>query len=85
MSSNSFILTRDDQPNSFAFTRGSAFMSAFGFGSELWFKHHIDVKIKQKSEKETLVTWRINMKLFGLQGGENAIIEECKQLLRENP
>jgi len=54
-----------------------------GFGSELWCKHYVDVDIQEIEEGKTQIIWKINLKLFGLQSGNNAIIGECKEVVKQ--
>jgi hypothetical protein len=81
-SSKSFLLDRKNSPNAFSFQRGNAFFSALGVGSELWCKHFIDISISEIEKGTTQVLWKINLKLFGFQAGKNAIIEECKTVIK---
>ena len=82
LSSKGFNLEKENYPKSFIFNRGSILMSAFGLGSELWFKHHVIVSFEEIKDKETQITWKINLKVFGLQAGSNAIIKECKKIAK---
>ena len=65
------------------YNRGSAFFSACGLGTELWTKHYVNITLKEVSDGITSISWDINMKLFGLQAGKNAITEECKKITKE--
>jgi hypothetical protein len=38
---------------------------------------------KEVSEETTRISWNIDIKLFGLQIGKNAIIEECRKICNE--
>ena len=78
-SSSSFALDKENFPQSFSFHRGNVLVSALGLGSELWFKHYIDVFFEETEEEGMQVLWKINLKLFGFQIGTNAIIKECKE------
>jgi len=80
-SSKSFVLSNENHYSSFRFRRGNILMSMIGVGSELWFRHEIEVAFIQKEEKVTKIEWKINLKVFGAQVGSNAIIEECKRIL----
>ncbi|CAB5159584.1 hypothetical protein D3OALGA1CA_4959 [Olavius algarvensis associated proteobacterium Delta 3] len=77
-SSKSFRLITEYFPSGFRFQRGSYLFSVFGIGIELWCKHFVDVAIQEIDKGKTQIIWNINMKLFGLQAGANAIVEECK-------
>ena len=79
-SSKSFILDKDNFPNGFRFHRGSALFSVLGFGSEMWCKHYVDVDIEDVEEGKARILWNITLKVFGLQAGQNSIIEECKNV-----
>jgi len=76
-------LDYEDPPNKLKFHRGSSIISAFGVGSELWCKHYIEIEIIEIENNQTQIYWDINMKLFGAQAGKNAIIEECKRIVKE--
>ncbi|MCK5871824.1 MAG: hypothetical protein KAG26_03275 [Methylococcales bacterium] len=81
-SSKSFSLKSENSPSTFSFQRGNALFSVLGIGSELWCKHFIDISVIEIEEGVTQVEWKINLKLFGLQSGKNAIIEECKNVIK---
>ena len=66
-----------------SYHRGSAIFSACGLGTELWTKHYVKITLKEVSNGMAIISWDINMKLFGLQAGKNAIIEECKKITNE--
>ena len=80
-SSSSFALNDNSPPASFSFHRGNTLVSALGLGSELWAKHFVDVEIERVTDRESKITWHINLKLFGLQAGSNAIIDECEKIV----
>jgi len=82
-SSKSFVLDKENCSNGFRFHRGNALVSAFGLGSELWAKHYVDVDIQELEKGKTQIVWNINLKLLGLQAGKNAIIEECKEVVKQ--
>lgn len=82
-SSKSFILDNEDMTNNFSFHRGSTLCSALGLGSELWFKHYVNVNIEETGNGKTKIHWNINLKILGLQIGKNAIIEECKKIAKQ--
>ena len=82
-SSNSFILDKEIVAKSFNFQRGNILVSALGFGSELWAKHYVAVNIQEIEENKSQIVWKINLKIFGLQVGKNAIIEECKEVVNQ--
>jgi hypothetical protein len=77
----SFMLLERNPPHSFRFQRGSALVSAFGMGSECRCRHIVAVECTPVGEAQTRIDWTINLKLFGLRAGKNAIIEECKRFL----
>ncbi|MDP6545642.1 MAG: hypothetical protein QGH60_16790 [Phycisphaerae bacterium] len=82
-SSKSFTLDKENFPRGFSFHRGNVLVSALGLGSELWCKHYVDVDIEELDKEKTQILWNINMKLFGLQAGQNAIVEECKEVVKQ--
>jgi len=82
-SSKSFTLDKEAPPGQFSFQRGNVVVSALGLGSELWCKHHVDVDIRDAEDGKAHISWTINMKLFGLQAGKNAIVEECKRIVKQ--
>ncbi len=63
--------------------RGNAIFSACGIGTELWAKHFVNISLEKVSDVTTNISWDIDIKLFGLQIGKNAIIEECKEICNE--
>jgi hypothetical protein len=81
-SSGSFVLDSENPPLAFSFRRGNVLVSALGLGSELWFRHHIEVNLQKLEGDKTQVLWDIDLKVFGLQAGSNAIIEECKRITK---
>ncbi|MCB7129769.1 MAG: hypothetical protein J3T61_09560 [Candidatus Brocadiales bacterium] len=80
-SSPSFTLEDNNPPSSFSFQRGYLLVSMLGLGSELWLKHFVDVEIERAADGESKITWHINLKVFGLQVGSNAIIDECEKIV----
>ena len=82
-SSKSFTLEKEDFPSGFSFHRGNVLFSALGLGSELWCKHNVDIEIDKTAEGQTQILWNIDLKLFGLQVGQNAITKECKEVVRQ--
>lgn len=78
-----FSLISDRFPETFCFERGSVFNSLFPFASELNLKHYVTVSFSQVGSDHTRIDWEIDLKLCGLQTGQNDIIEECKELLVE--
>ena len=80
-SSRTFALDDNNPPASFSFHRGHTLVSVLGLGSELSAKHFVDVEIERVTDSESKITWHINLKLFGLQAGRNAIIDECERIL----
>lgn len=82
-SSKSFITIKENFSRGFSFHRGNAIVSVLGLGSELWCKHFVDVDIQEIEEGKTQIIWNINLKIFGLQVGKNAIIEECKEIVKK--
>lgn len=82
-SSESFTLDKENFPRGFSFHRGKALVSALGCGNELGCKHYVDVDIEELDKDRTQILWNINLKLFGLQAGQNAIVEECKEVVRQ--
>ena len=58
-SSKSFTLDKEDFPRGFSFHRGSALVSAFGLGSELWCKHYVDIDIQEIAKGKTQIVWNI--------------------------
>jgi carbon monoxide dehydrogenase subunit G len=58
-------------------------MSLLGLGSERWFRHHVEVLVQDSSNGNAEVSWSIDLKIFGLQAGTNAIIKECQQIARQ--
>ncbi|MFC1679221.1 hypothetical protein ACFL2T_03310 [Elusimicrobiota bacterium] len=63
------------------FSRGSKLVSAFGLGDETWAYHTVDMKLSEQGD-EIKIDWHVDLKLFGAQAGENAIIAECKRLAK---
>jgi hypothetical protein len=82
-SARSFVLESEVPGECFSFWRGNKLMSLLGLGSERWFKHHIEVSVQGSNSGESEVSWNIDLKIFGLQAGTNAIIEECQQIARQ--
>lgn len=82
-SSNSFKVFNERFPERFSFCRGNTLFSIFSIGSELWCKHLVEVDIKEVDDGKSQVCWKINLKLFGLQAGSNAIIKECQNVLKQ--
>ena len=81
-SSGSSVLDSENRPKAFSFHRGNVLVSALGLGSELWCKHHVKVQLQRVEQDKTQVLWNIHLRLFGLQAGNNAIIEECKRIAK---
>ena len=81
-SSKTFKLDRENFPSGLSFHRGNVLFSIFLVGSELKFKHYVDVNIQETEEGKTQIIWNINLKLCGFQVGENALIEECKEVVK---
>jgi hypothetical protein len=82
-SSKSLTLDSENFSQGFSFNRGNVILSVLAFGSELWCKHYVDIEIKEIEEGKTQIYWKINLKLCGLQAGKNAIIEECKKVVKK--
>jgi len=82
-SSKSFTLDSEDFPRGFSFNRGNILLSVLCIGSELWCKHVVDIDIQEIEKSKTQIDWKINLKLCGLQAGKNAIIEECKKVVKK--
>ena len=66
--------------NSFKFSRGRKWVSAFGLGSEKWCYHIIEIDLKE-NDGLTEINWDIDLKLFGVQAANNALIKECEELI----
>jgi len=79
-SSKSVRLLNNDE-NKFTFSRGCKIVSALALGSEKWCFHTVEVSIND-IDGSVQVNWNIDLKLFGLQAGKNAILEECKELVK---
>jgi len=79
-SSKSFYLKDENEHTEFSFHRGNSLFSIIAIGSELLLKHYVKVKIEPIDNACSKISWDIDMKLFGLQAGKNAIIEECKKI-----
>ena len=82
-SSGSFKLDECDPPDSFSFQRGSTLFSVLGLGSELSAKHVVTLEFERVSDSACNVIWHIDVKLFGVQVGRNAIVAECETLAKE--
>lgn len=82
-SSKSFTLDKENFSQGFSFNRGNVLVSALCIGSELWCKHYVDIEIQKIEEGKTQIDWKINLKVCGLQAGKNAIIEECKKVVKK--
>lgn len=81
-SSKSFALINKKDSN-FKFSRGSKWISALALGSEKWCYHTIEVTMRDINNSAE-VTWNIDLKIFGFQVRKNAIVEECKGLIKNN-
>ena len=76
-------LTENIDKMEITYNRGSVIYSACGIGTELWARHYVKVSVHEDSNEITKIFWDINMKLFGLHVGKNAIIEECKKIAKK--
>ena len=78
-SSSTFKLISKNN-NSFKFSRGRKCVSVCGLGSEKWCYHIIGIDFKEINGSIEIF-WDIDLKLFGVQVANNALIKECKELI----
>ena len=80
-SSKTFELINKNN-NIFKFSRGRKWVSACGLGSEKWCYHIMEIDLKG-TDGLIEISWDIDLKLFGFQVANNALINECKKLIKK--
>jgi hypothetical protein len=74
-------VTPEDPPKRLRIDRGSVLNSLLLGGSEKWCRHALHITLSPQGSESVVVSWHINLKLFGWVVGRNALTKECQDVV----